>query len=71
MTMLPAGRQARPSPELVSAQRAGKAQWRREMATRPFKVKIRTLLEMQAQLLPVIAQRRSLAPWERPWAIEG
>jgi hypothetical protein len=41
------------------------------MVRRPFKEKIRTLLEMQRRLLPVIARRRALAAWERPWPIDG
>ena len=61
---------SRPSPELTAAQRAGKAQWRRQMVQRSFEEKIQILLDMQKRLHPVIAQRRALAPWERPWAIE-
>lgn len=65
------GRPTRPSAELVAAQRAGKLQWRRAMVHRPFKEKIPLLLDMQKRLHPVIARRRALAPWERPWAIDG
>ena len=71
MTTPRGGEAARPSRELVAAQRAGKAAWRRAMVSRPFKEKIRTLLEMQRRLLPVIARRRALAAWERPWPIDG
>lgn len=71
MTAPRSGDRARPSPELVATQRAGKVEWRREMTQRPFKEKIRALLEMQKRLLPVIARRRALAPWERPWSIDG
>jgi hypothetical protein len=61
----------RPSRDLVTAQRAGKTAWRRAIVNRSFKEKLRILLEMQQRLLPVIARRRALAPWERPWAIDG
>jgi hypothetical protein len=64
-------RPMRPSTELVAAQRAGKLQWRRAMVHRPFKEKILLLLDMQKRLHPVIARRRALESWERPWAIDG
>ena len=62
---------ARPSEALIAAQREGKAQWRRDMAARPFKEKVRLLLEMQRRLYPVIAARRALQIWQRPWPIDG
>lgn len=71
MTPSSADRPARPSLDLIAAQNAGKAEWRRKMVDRPFKEKVRTLLALQRMLFPVIARRRTLAPWERPWPIEG
>jgi hypothetical protein len=64
-------RRARPSEALIAAQREGKAQWRREMAARPFKEKVQLLLEMQRRLYPVIAARRPLQFWQRPWPVDG
>lgn len=61
---------ARPSHELIERQRVAKERWRREMASRPFREKLAILLEMQKRLLPVLAQRRKLHWWERPWPID-
>ena len=47
-----------------------KARWHREQAQLPLKEKIRILLELQRQDLPLIERRRALKPWERPWQIE-
>jgi hypothetical protein len=47
-----------------------KAAWHREQAQRPLREKVRILLELQRQELPIIARRRPLRPWERQWPIE-
>jgi hypothetical protein len=47
-----------------------KARWHREQAALPFKQKVRILLELQRQDLPLIARHRTLKAWERPWPIE-
>jgi hypothetical protein len=62
---------ARPSGSLITAQRQGKSEWRCTMVAQPFKEKLRLLLEMQRRLYPIIAARRSLQSWQRPWPIEG
>ena len=46
-----------------------KRTWHREQATRPLREKVRMLLELQRQDLPLLARRRPLRPWERPWPI--
>jgi hypothetical protein len=54
----------------VEAQALAKARWRREMAARPLREKLRLLLEMQRRLHPILRQRRALQWWEQPWEIE-
>ncbi len=49
---------------------AGKRHWHQEQATLPYKEKMRLLLQMQRELLPIIAARRELKWWEKPWDIE-
>jgi hypothetical protein len=46
-----------------------KAEWHRAQARLPLQEKVRILLELQRQDLPLIVRRRSLRPWERPWTI--
>jgi hypothetical protein len=53
-------------PELIES----KAQWHRAQASLPLREKVRILLELQRQDLPLIRQHRALKPWEEPWAIE-
>ena len=47
-----------------------KAEWHRRLAAMPVREKVRILLQLQAQDLPLLAQRRPLRRWERPWPIE-
>lgn len=49
---------------------ASKAAWHREQASLPLSRKVAILLALQRQDLPLIAMRRPLRPWERPWEIE-
>jgi len=46
-----------------------KAEWHRAQARLPIKEKVRILLELQRQDLPLIARRRPLRSWEKPWPI--
>ena len=46
-----------------------KAQWHLAQARLPVREKVRILLELQRQDLPLIARRRPLRPWERPWPV--
>ncbi len=43
--------------------------WHREQAKLPLKEKFRILIALQRQDLPLIARRRPLRPWERPWDV--
>jgi hypothetical protein len=49
---------------------ANKAAWHREQASLPLRRKVEILLALQRQDLPLLARRRPLRPWERPWEIE-
>jgi hypothetical protein len=46
-----------------------KAEWHKAQARLPLQEKVRILLELQQQDLPLIACRRPLREWERPWPI--
>ena len=44
--------------------------WHRAQARAPLREKVRILLELQRQDLPLLARHRPLRAWERPWEIE-
>lgn len=46
-----------------------KRRWHQEQSKAPLQEKVRILLELQRQDLPLIARRRPLRPWERPWDV--
>lgn len=46
------------------------AAWHRAQAALPLREKVRILLELQRQDLPLIAKQRPLRSWERPWPID-
>ena len=46
-----------------------KLAWHEGQARLPLREKFRILIELQRQDLPLLARRRSLQPWERPWEI--
>ena len=46
-----------------------KRAWHREQTRLPLKEKFRILIALQRQDLPLIARRRPLRPWERPWDV--
>lgn len=48
---------------------ARKRAWHRAQAAAPLREKVRVLLELQRQDLPLLARRRALRPWERPWDV--
>lgn len=47
-----------------------KVSWHRAQARLPLREKVRILLELQRQDLPLVARHRPLRSWERPWPIE-
>ena len=46
-----------------------KRRWHREQSKAPLQEKVRILLELQRQDLPLLARQRPLRPWERPWDV--
>ena len=48
---------------------ARKRDWHRREANRPLTEKVRILLELQRQELPLLARHRPLRRWERPWDV--
>ena len=55
--------------EDAAARLARKRAWHRAQAAAPLREKVRVLLELQRQDLPLLARRRALRPWERPWDV--
>jgi hypothetical protein len=47
-----------------------KREWHHAQARLPLREKVRILLELQRQDLPLIARHRPLRSWERPWPID-
>lgn len=60
---------ARPSAELMTALRAGKAALRAERIALPLPEKLRQVLALQRLVYPLLARQRPLRPWERPWDV--
>ena len=54
------------SPDLIESQEA----WHRAQAALPIREKVRILLELQRQDLPLLAKQRPLRAWEKPWPVE-
>ena len=61
---------ALPSEELLRGLREGKARLHERHARLPLREKVRLVMELQRIVLPLIARRRPLRSWERPWQIE-
>ena len=47
-----------------------KEKWHRAQASLPIREKVRILLELQRQDLPLLAKQRPLRAWEKPWPVE-
>ena len=56
-------------PEAAADLLERKRAWHRAQAAAPLQEKVRILLELQRQDLPLIARQRPLRPWERPWDV--
>ena len=54
------------SPDLIES----KAAWHRAQAALPIRQKVRILLELQRQDLPLLEKQRPLHAWEKPWPVE-
>jgi hypothetical protein len=59
-----------PSEALLEKLREGKAALHRHHSRLALPEKIRLVMELQRIVLPLIARRRPLRSWERPWQIE-
>jgi len=58
-----------PLPDPIVRMFERKRAWHRVQAALPLKEKVRILLELQRQELPLLAKQRPLRSWERPWDI--
>ena len=58
----------RPSEDVTSLLER-KRVWHQAQAAAPLQEKVRVLLELQRQDLPLLARQRALRPWERPWDV--
>jgi hypothetical protein len=47
-----------------------KAAWHRTQASLPIQDKLRILLRLQEEDLPLLQKQRPLKYWEKPWPIE-
>lgn len=47
-----------------------KGAWHRAEGRRPLPEKVKILLALQRQDLPLLRRHRPLRPWERPWTID-
>ena len=61
---------SRPDPEEIANIFEAKKEWHRSQAALPPVEKVRILLRLQRDDLPLIRRHRGLKPWERPWDIE-
>jgi len=58
-----------PSDDLLQRLRDGKAALRRDRRSAPLEEKLRELVQAQRMYVEIVASRRPLNPWERPWDI--
>lgn len=56
-------------PDTVRTLLEQKREWHLRRARMPLQEKVRILLELQRQELPLLARQRPLCSWERPWDI--
>jgi hypothetical protein len=49
---------------------AAKAAWRRMQASLDLQEKVRILLQLQKDELPLLQKQRPLRSWEKPWPIK-
>lgn len=61
---------ARPSPQLIATLRQGKEELRAIRRAMSLPEKIAQVLELQKLQYPLLARRRALPEWMRPWDVE-
>ncbi|MGV3723170.1 MAG: hypothetical protein ACO1SX_19895 [Actinomycetota bacterium] len=49
---------------------AVKRRWHEAQAALPLREKVRILLQMQRDHLPLLARQREPRSWEKPWDVE-
>src|ERR1700680_4827814 len=64
------GNRSRPTPELMSRLRQGKAELRARRTQMSLKEKVAMVLELQRIYFPLLHSHRALAPWKDPWDTE-
>ena len=60
----------RPSTVTSASLKESKSAWHRAQARLPLREKVRILLELQKQDLPLLRKHRLLRSWEVPWTVE-
>ena len=60
----------RPDPEEIARIFVAKKEWHHRQAALSPVEKVRILLRLQRDDLPLLRRHRALKPWERPWDIE-
>jgi hypothetical protein len=55
--------------DVIEALFERKRDWHRREGRRPLAEKVRILLELQRQELPLLARQRPLRRWEHPWDV--
>ena len=55
--------------DAIASMLSRKREWHRRQAHKALQEKVRVLLELQQQELPLLARQRQLRRWERPWDI--
>jgi hypothetical protein len=68
--ILQMGHRSRPTPELMSRLRQGKAELRARRTQMSLKEKVAMVLELQRIHFPLLKRQRPVASWEHPWDIE-
>jgi hypothetical protein len=58
------------SPDLLQKLREGKAELRAARRAMSLPEKVREVVRLQKIVLPMIARRRALKPWERAWPLQ-
>jgi len=61
---------SRPTPELMSRLRQGKAELHARRTRMSLKEKVAMVLELQQIYYPLLKRQRPLASWEHPWDME-
>jgi hypothetical protein len=64
------GNRSRPTPDLMSRLRQGKADLHARRTRMSLREKVAMVLELQRIHFPLLKRHRPVASWEHPWDIE-